>query len=167
MERHQYLSHLFFENKIATLARLSNHVPMDLDASQESRELTCATLWKLNNEIILARYKDGTDLDIEDAVEVRDALIEVAGGRKFLGLVDARNMGGTLARKASDYLAKDAKLNALMMAQALVVNNLALILIARFYILMSNPISEAKIFRSLEEALDWLETKKPLLKDQS
>ena len=138
---------------------------MDLDASQESCELNCVTLWKLNNEVILARYKDGTNLEIEDAVEVRDALIELAGGRKFLGLVDARNMGGTLGRKASDYLAKDAKLNALMMAQALVVNNLALTLIARFYIMIGNPISEARIFNNLEEALDWLETKKHLLEE--
>jgi len=139
---------------------------MDLKAPKESLELNCATLWKLNSEIILARYKDDANLEIEDAVEVRDALIELAEGRKFLGLVDARNMGGTLGRKASDYLAKDPKLNALMIAQALVVNNLALILIARFYILMSNPISEPKIFKNLEEAFDWLETKKPLLNDQ-
>jgi len=138
-----------------------------MEYPKESLELNCATFWKLNNEVILARYKDGIDLELEDAVKVRDALIKLAGGRKFLGLVDARNMGGTLGRKASDYLAKDEKLNELMMAQALVVNNLALILIARFYILMSNPISEPKIFKNLEEALAWLDTKKPLLKDQS
>ena len=138
---------------------------MDLDVPKESRELDCATLWKLNNEVILVRYKDGTNLELEDAVEVRDALIELAGGEKFLGLVDARNMGGSLGRKASDYFAKDEKFNALMMAQALVVNNLALTLIARFYIMISNPISEARIFKNIEESLDWLETKKHLLED--
>jgi hypothetical protein len=138
---------------------------MDLDVPKESRELDCATLWKLNNEVILVRYKDGTNLELEDAVAVRDAFIELAGGRKFLGIVDARNMGGTLGRKASDYFAKNEKFNAHMMAQALVVNNLALTLIARFYIMMSNPISEPKIFNNLEEALDWLETKKHLLED--
>jgi len=31
--------------------------------------------------------------------------------------------------------------------------------------MMSNPISEPKIFNNLEEALDWLETKKHLLED--
>jgi hypothetical protein len=138
---------------------------VDLDVPKESRELDCATLWKLNNEVILVRYKDGANLELEDAVEVRDAFIELAGGRKFLGLVDARNMGGTLGRKASDYFAKDEKFNTLMMAQALVVNNLALTLIARFYIMISNPISEARIFKNIEESLDWLETKKHLLED--
>ena len=113
--------------------------------------------------MILIRYKDGVHLDVEDAVEVIDACIDLMEERKFLAVVDARNMGGTLGKRAGDYFAKDKKLNTYLRAQALVVNSLGLKLIARFYIKINKPISETKIFDDLEPAIKWLETKKNLL----
>ena len=136
---------------------------IDETKNKESRELECATLWKLNEEVILVRYKDGIHLDVDDAIEVSAASIALMEDRKFLALVDARNMGGTLGKKAGDYFAKDENLNAHMKAQALVVNSLAIKLIARFYLKINKPLSEAKIFNEIEEAMDWLETKKNLL----
>lgn len=135
---------------------------MDLH-TKESIDLICATLWKLNDEIILLRFKDGVHLDEQDAIDVKNGCIELFEGRKFLILVDARNLGLTLGRQGSDYFAKNKEFNDVLQAQALLVNSLALKLIARFYITISKPISEAQIFNDLEEALEWLDAKKDLL----
>lgn len=137
---------------------------MELDLTKESREVECATFWKLNEQVILIRYKDGAHVNLEDANDVIDACLELMEKRKFLALVDLRNMGGTLGKEAGDYLAKNEKFNTYLRAQALVVNNLALQLVARFYIMINKPVAEAKIFSNLEKAMKWLEGKKGLLK---
>ncbi len=137
---------------------------MDLD-TKESRSLDCATIWKLNDDILLIRFKDGFDLNLQDAVEVRDASIELVNGGKFLTLIDGRNISGSLGNKASKYFAQNEKLAAHRMAQAIVVNTLALKMVVRFYIKLNAPRREAKIFNHVEDALEWLETKKHLLKN--
>jgi len=47
---------------------------MELDTTNESRELDCGTLWKLNAQLILIRFKDGFNLDVDDAQSVRDGM---------------------------------------------------------------------------------------------
>ncbi|MBL4657257.1 MAG: hypothetical protein JKX73_04600 [Flavobacteriales bacterium] len=136
---------------------------MGFDRTEESREVDCATLWKLNSEIVLIRFNDGCHLDGSDAKTVGDAAIELFEGGKFLAIIDARNMGGTVGKEASNYFAQNEKLAAHRLAQAIVVNTLAMKLIAQFYIKVNKPRREAKIFNELDKALAWLETKKYLL----
>ena len=136
---------------------------MKLEPSSESREVECAFLWKLNKHMVLVRYKDGVHLAVEDAKAVIDGCIDLMEGRKFLAVVDARNMGGTLAKKAGDYFAHDEKFNSYLAAQALVVNDLAIKLIARFFIKLNEPIRPTKIFEDIEDAMVWLESRKNLL----
>ena len=136
---------------------------MEIDLTQEYRELECATLWKLDESILLIRFIDGFNLNLEDAIAVRDASFELSEGKKFLTLIDARNIGGSLGKRASEYFAQNEELSARRMAQAIVVNTLALKLIVRFYMKINKPRREAQTFDNVEEALVWLESKKHLL----
>ena len=136
---------------------------MNLD-SKESRELDCATITKMDDGILHIQFIEGFDLHLDDAVEVRNASIELVNGGKYLTLIDARNIGGSLGKRAGEYFAKDKTLAAHRMAQAIVVNTLALKLLTRFYLRLNKPSRDAKIFSETTEALDWLETKKHLLR---
>lgn len=136
---------------------------MELDLTKESRELECATVRKLEDRIILIQFRDGFNLNLVDAIAVRDASFELSGGGKFLTVIDARNIAGSMGRRASQYFAQNEELVARRMAQAIVVNTLALKLIVRFYIKINTPKREAQIFEKLEDAMEWLETKKHLL----
>ena len=136
---------------------------MELDTTKESRDLTCATVLKLTDQIVLIRFKDGVNVELEDAVNLRDTCIELFGEEKFLALIDARNMEGSVDKKASNYFAQNEKVVTQRMAQAIVVNTLALKLLARFYIMVNKPKREVKICTEIEEAMVWLDTKKHLL----
>ena len=136
---------------------------MELDSTKESLELNCGTVSKLQDKIILIQFRDGFNLNEDDAIAVRDAAFELIGEGKFLTIIDARNIGGSMGRRASQYFAQNEKLVARRMAQAIVVNTLALKLVVRFYIKINTPKREAQIFEKIEEALEWLETKKHLL----
>jgi len=136
---------------------------MEFDNSKESRELDCGTLWKLTDQIVLIRFKDGSDLCLDDAKAVGDAAIDFFEGKKFFAIIDVRNMGGSVAREASTYFAQDERLTKHRLAQAIVVNTLAMKLVARFYIKIDKPVRDVQIFNEIEEAIDWLETKKHLL----
>ena len=129
----------------------------------DARVLDCGTLSKVNEYTINIRFNDGFNVGLDDAIAVRDAALELFENRKFLAIIDARNIGGAIGKRASNFFARDEKLASYRMAQAIVVNTLALKLVARFYIKISKPRREAKIFNDYEEALEWLETKKHLL----
>ena len=136
---------------------------MKTDYSKESRELDCGTLWKITDEIALMRFKDGVDLCLEDAKAVSEAAINLFQGKKFLAIIDVRNMGGSVAKEASKFFATNEEIAKYRLAQAIVVNTLAMKLVARFYIKIDKPLREAQVFDDIEEAMDWLQTKRYLL----
>ena len=51
------------------------------------------------------------------------------------------------------------------MAQAIIVNNLPIKILAKFYLRVVKPVREAKIFGNIEDATVWLAEKKHLLED--
>jgi len=126
-------------------------------------KLDCGTLHKVSAHIVNIRFTDGIDITLEDAIAIRKAAIGLFDGQKFLVLVDARNISGTLGKRAGKFFASDDELYKHAMAQALVVNTLGIKLIANFYIMFNQPRREARIFDDVQEALEWLETKKHLL----
>ena len=136
---------------------------MDYNDPKEFRELQCGTVEKLNDQVVLIRFRDGFYVELNDAISIGEAALELFEGRKFVALIDARNIGGTVDKEASNYFAQNEKLAAHRMAQAIVVNSLALRLVARFYIMINKPLREARVFDTIEEAMEWLETKKHLL----
>ena len=129
----------------------------------DSYDLNCAVLSKYDDEIIHIKFKNGSEVKLEDAIELREKSIKMFEGKRFLALVDASNILGSMTNEARNFFAKDEKLASHRMAQAIVVNNLALSLLANFYLRVNRPIREARIFKEKSNAVKWLETKKHLL----
>jgi len=126
-------------------------------------ELKSCSISKYSDHIILIKFKDGAEVLLEDAIEIRDESIKLFKGERFLALIDASDILGSVTHDAREYFAKDEKLTEVRMAQAIVVNNLAISLLANFYITFNKPERKAKIFKSVEEAVKWLETQRHLL----
>ncbi|PCH92558.1 MAG: hypothetical protein COB85_08030 [Bacteroidetes bacterium] len=121
------------------------------------------TLSKFNEDTIRIKFKDGANVNLEEAIEIRDQSFLLFPDRKFLALVDASKIFGNVSPEALKFFAQDELLISRRMAQAIVVDNLALKILANFYLRVMQPKREAKIFSKEEDAISWLSERKHLL----
>jgi len=113
----------------------------------------------------LIRLKNGASVDLEEAIRIRNLAFAIFPDRKFLTLIDASNVFGNASPEALRYFAKEKELINRRMAQAIIVNNLPIKILAKFYLRVVKPVREAKIFGNIEDATVWLAEKKHLLED--
>ena len=106
--------------------------------------------------IVLLKFKDGIEYEKHHAQENLEAESKLAGGQKYLSLVDCRcNLlvdAKTHAFLASEEAAK------YRIAVAILLDTLAVRLSSGFYIGHYQPIVPTKIFTNQEEAIQWLLT---------
>lgn len=106
------------------------------------------------NNIIYVRVKEGIEITIPSMQEQYLAQNKLVGNDKYAVLVDAsKNSNPT--KDAREYMANYNPKN--RVATAILTNkNLAVILIANFYLKFNNPLIHAKIFNNEEDAVIWL-----------
>ena len=99
-------------------------------------------------------YKSNTLIDVGIQSEVRDAAFALSRDKKMPCIFEA-----------GDYvtLTKEARANAKAneedfpsTASAVIVQNLAYKMVADFYFKMSNPKQPFKVFKKIDEAVEWL-----------
>lgn len=99
-------------------------------------------------------YKSGTVIDVNIQNRVRDAAFSLSGNKKMPCLFEA-----------GEYvtLTKEARANAIdseesfpACASAVIVQHLAYKMIADFYYKINKPKQPFKVFRNIEEAIEWL-----------
>ena len=122
-----------------------------------------ATISKFDDDIVQIRFKDGIHLVLDEAKVIGDAAIDVSDGNKFLALIDATKIFSTMAPDAMEYFTHNRELINLRMAQAIVVDNLPIKLIANFYIRVKKPAGAVKTFGKLEDAISWLSDRRHLV----
>jgi hypothetical protein len=122
-----------------------------------------ADLIKLNEYIVVVEFYDGCEVTKENAAEIRDKAITLFNGGKFFSIIDGTKAYATLSNETLSYFAQDSKLANHRMAQAIVVNTIALSMIANFYLKFKNPTRPVKIFDKINKAKIWLESQKYLL----
>lgn len=123
------------------------------------------TISKFDDETIMIRFKDGFNVQLKEAIEIRERSFEFFPGKKFLTIIDVTNIFGTVSPDAMQFFARDKKLTSRRMAQAIVVDNLPIKILANFYVRLKKPVREAKIFNEIEGAKKWLAQRKHLLKN--
>lgn len=119
-------------------------------------ELDKAIVEKLDNNIIQLTFKDGVEFELADAFQVDKAFESLSESKPYLSLVDASNVFGSISKEARDHFAKPNEINSRRIAEALVANNIALQLIARFYINFHKPNNPVKVFTDINKAKEWL-----------
>ena len=116
-------------------------------------ELSYATL-EIREGIIWLIFKEDAELDVKDVKEFTSICEELSNHKPYLLISDARvNLSITSdARKA----AASKEISPLLVANAVLVNNTAVRLVANFFTSMNKPHFKYKVFKGEEEALMWL-----------
>ena len=100
----------------------------------------------------ILEYADLDEKTLTEQFETRNKLI---GDREFTVLVDARK-NHNATREGREFMAKSDNPN--RKALAIMTNNLAVKLIANFYIKINKPKTPTKLFNDIKEAEKWLKT---------
>ncbi len=124
-----------------------------------------ASISKFDEETVLIKFKDGANVRLDEAIEIRDKSMVLFPEKKFLALIDATGIFGTIAPDAMNFFARDKELTKRRMAQAIVVDNLPLRILATFYLRVKKPAREARIFNKIEDATRWLAERKHLVEN--
>ena len=110
----------------------------------------------IENHIIRVRFLNNADVTLEQAKEITSTAFELTGNHPFVSLIDARDILGSMSAEARDYFAKDIPLSQKRIAQAILIDNVPIRLLANFYLKFHKPIVPADTFGDEKEALTWL-----------
>ena len=115
-----------------------------------------ATIIQLNDKIIYLSFKPDVNFELEDAIQVNDLIVDLANNEPFFSLVDVSGRYGNITNEARNHFAKDPKTKHIRVAEALIVDNLPMRLLARFYHKVNKPGNPVAILSSKEEGIAWL-----------
>lgn len=121
-----------------------------------TKEFHSATLSFDNINLITTKFKNGIDVDLKEIKLLTDWSLEVTDNKPFYLLVDARDILSSMDHESRKYFSEHKRYNELNIAQAIVVNNMPIRLLASAYYKLYNHQNPIKIFKEIEEAKDWL-----------
>ena len=104
--------------------------------------------------ILISAYKESSNIEIEDAIMVRDATLELTGGKKCVALVDLTNVR-TISKEARYYFS-GTEFAQVFIAAASFVSTPVSKIIGNFFLGMNKPAMPVRLFNSRDEAIAWL-----------
>lgn len=105
-------------------------------------------------EIIWLIFKEGAEIDVKNVREFTRASEELANGEPYLLMADGR-VNLTMTPEARK-LGASQKQTPFLVANAVLVNNLAVRLTANFFIHFNKPHFKYRVFNDEARALKWL-----------
>lgn len=114
-----------------------------------------AIISKITDRIVLLEFKPDVVFELEDAIEVNTLIYNLVEGKPFLSLV-VSNRYGSISTEAREFFAKDPKTQNIRLAEAFIVTNLPMRILANFYKQFHKPSNPIKFFKNKEEAINWL-----------
>lgn len=120
-----------------------------------SKEFYSAVL-TLNDNIITVKFKDGVDVNVEEMSLLVEWSLEVTKNQPFYLLVDATDILSSMDHDSRKFFAEHKEYNKLNIAQAIVVNNMPIRLLAMAYYRLYKHINPVKIFTDIDKAKEWL-----------
>ena len=120
------------------------------------RDLYSATIDIDEDRVLLVKFKDRVEVEIEEAVKLVDVSLEIVDNQSFYLLVDARDIFSSMDHESRKYISDHKRYNELNIAQAIVVNNMPIRLLASAYFRMYKHVNPIKIFTNITDARKWL-----------
>ena len=120
------------------------------------RELYSASITFHSNQILLVTFKDRVDVDLVEMIKLVDVSLEIVNNTPFYLIVDARNILSTINHEAREYITKHEVYSRLNIAQAIIVNNMPIKILANFYMKFYTQPSPVKMFSDFDEGRTWL-----------
>ncbi len=109
-----------------------------------------------NNNLLLVKFKNGVNIEIDEMNVLIDESLKLVGTTPFLLLVDARDILSDIDHESRHFFVNHDEYNHLNIAQAIVVNNTPIKLLANFYLKFYSHKKPVKVFKSIDEAKKWL-----------
>lgn len=113
---------------------------------------TCKLELKYEN-IVFLYTKENASIEIPEVNELHKAFREITDEQPCYLLV-MPGIGTNSSSEARKYAANNKNNN--IVAEAIIVPNLAIHLLANFYIQVNRPTHKVKIFKGQEKAIEWL-----------
>lgn len=134
----------------------------------KQKELTAVTLQQLEPDLYKIIYSDKIKIELEHVIEMDNHFEEMVGDEGVYCITDMQGRYFAFTNQAQKYLATDAKSvkQNLVKACAVILDNLANRLIAKFFMKFFKPAYPMKIVKSEEQALAWLEEVKLMSKQE-
>tara|TARA_R110001592_G_scaffold95393_2_gene274886 strand:- start:3579 stop:3968 length:390 start_codon:yes stop_codon:yes gene_type:complete len=120
------------------------------------RELYSATITFDSSHVLTVTFKNDVEVDLEEMIKLVDVSLEIVNGTPFYLLVDARNILSTINHDAREYITKHKEYGRLNIAQAIIVNNMPIKILANFYMKFYKQPNPVKMFGDILEGRTWL-----------
>lgn len=121
-------------------------------------KIECAEIELLDSGLILLKYQPDYEVELKDVKEVEQAFIELSSNGDIYCLMDTSGRFNNYSNEAQKFLSKEASIvqNKKIKGSAVVVDNLANRLIAKFFTKFFKPKFPVKIFATQEDGIIWL-----------
>jgi len=117
----------------------------------------------LDDDIIEIIISANYETTIEDVDEFNGIVSELTKGRPYYVLT-VTQQGSSSSKEAKEYAAQES-FRKNVVAQAIVISNIAIRLMATAYMRVNRPKQKIKLFNSRDEALRWIRLLKIRVKD--
>ncbi|WP_070138280.1 DUF7793 family protein [Crocinitomix algicola] len=113
----------------------------------------------INKNFVELYYPEEVDVNMETVLKLDQIIFEKTEGNKFYLFCSFENSYGSMVSDAQKFLAREARTVKQIKANAIVINNLPIRLLVKFYIRFYRPIYATKIFSNAKSARMWLTEK--------
>jgi len=120
------------------------------------RELYSANISIDEERLLMVKFKNDVSVEIDEMIKLVDVSLELVDDQPFYLLVDARDILGSMDHESRKYIAEHEQYNNLNIAQAIVVNNMPIRLLASAYYSLYKHVNPVKIFSDIDKAKEWL-----------
>ena|ERR1019366_6315611 len=124
--------------------------------STDKIDLRASTLSLRIDEIMHVHIKAVEEFLTDDLMDIFNGFYEIGRGEKFLNLVTFEDF--VIVNQEARKLAARAVASKFTIADAFVVDSIALKLVINFYIAFNKPSRPTRIFDTEEKAIEWLKT---------
>lgn len=124
----------------------------------QSVNINCAEIELLDSGIIKLIYKPDYEVELSDAKEVEQTLIDLTHGGDIYCLMDTTGRLGGYTQEAQVYIAKNAPIvkEGKMKCSAVIIDNLPSRIFTKFFSKIFKPKFKIKVFSNQSAAMEWL-----------
>jgi hypothetical protein len=119
-------------------------------------ELDKAIIYPLGNSIVKLEFKPDVLIELVDANEINTTIYNLVDGKPFYSLIDVSYRYGSITNEARDFFAKDPRTLKIRQAEAFIITNLPMRILAKGYVVFNKTNNPVKFFKNESDALDWL-----------
>ena len=114
---------------------------------------------ELIEEDIVCLVLDGTKLiEKEDAIQIRDLVLELVDNKKFKVLIDFRGVNSATNMEARKFVSNNKNFKYLKICEAFITDSFSTSMLIGMYIKLFTPKTPTKSFSNFDAAIKWVKS---------